>query len=54
MNLLLLAADTRVHPVIHGFDMVSGVIIAIVLLVILIELILMIPDFIRTIKIHLM
>jgi threonine/homoserine/homoserine lactone efflux protein len=52
MNTLLLAATEVRYPFVHGFATVCGVIIAIVLLIILIELILMIPDFIKTIKIH--
>ncbi|HEY4328369.1 MAG TPA: hypothetical protein VGN88_01435 [Phycisphaerae bacterium] len=54
MNLSLLVADIQAHPAVHWFDMVSGVIVAVIVLIILIELILMIPDFIRTVKIHMM
>ncbi|HZZ41933.1 MAG TPA: hypothetical protein VFE58_03285 [Tepidisphaeraceae bacterium] len=49
-----LLALASVHPAIHWFDRISGVIIGIFLLVVLVEFILMIPDLIRTIKIHLM
>ncbi len=54
MNLSLLAATQIVHPAIHWFDMISGVIVGIIALVIVVELFLMIPDFIKTIKIHMM
>jgi hypothetical protein len=54
MNLSTLAAAQIVHPVVHWFDMVSGVIVGIIVLIIAVEMILMIPDFIKTIKIHMM
>lgn len=54
MNMYTLAVARDVHETVRWFDYVGGVVLAIFILTILAEAILMIPDFIRTIKIHMM
>jgi hypothetical protein len=49
-----LAVARDMHETVTWFDYVGGVLLALVILAILIEAILMIPDFIRTVKIHMM
>jgi hypothetical protein len=52
MSMLKLVGTTDLHQLVDGFDIVAGVIGLIVLLWIVVEMILMVPDLIRTIKIH--
>ncbi len=54
MNIYPLAVAGEVHEAVRWYDMVAGGLLAVVILWILIEMILMIPDFIRTVKIHMM
>jgi hypothetical protein len=52
MRMLTLAASPEMHRFVRGFEDVAGVIGVIVVLVVMIEAISMIPDLIRTIRMH--
>jgi hypothetical protein len=52
MKLLPLIAAVDIHDVIRWFDRTAGVIAAAIILYVLIEVALAVPDIIKTIKMH--
>jgi len=52
MNMLTLAASPEMNQLVNDFEDIAAIIGALIVLVILIEAVTMIPDLIRTIRIH--